>query len=210
MGFLTNYIGFILHLDSYLGIVIQNYGALTYIIFFLLIFCETGLVITPFLPGDSLIFIAGTFAAKTSINVILLFFVLTLAAILGDNFNYLIGKYIGEKLLKNTRLVKRGYIEKTKEFYKRHGGKTIVLARFIPVIRTFAPFVAGIGKMDYLTFLSFNIVGGVFWIATFVFGGYYFGRIKFVQQNLSWVILAIIFLSVLPIIIEFLKKRIKN
>ncbi len=197
-------------MDEYLNIIIQNYGAFTYVILFLVIFAETGLVVTPFLPGDSLIFIAGTLAKSGGLNTFLLFFILASAAILGDSFNYAIGKYFGKKIGKNEKLVKKKYLRKTEEFYKKHGGKTIIFARFIPIIRTFAPFVAGIGKMDYVRFLGFNVFGGMIWVGLFVFGGYYFGQLELVQENLSWFILFIILLSFLPVIFEFFKKKIRK
>jgi membrane-associated protein len=195
-----------LHVDDYIGWCIQNYGGLTYAILFLVIFCETGLVVTPFLPGDSLIFVAGAFAAKGIINLFLLFFVLALAAILGDTVNYWIGNYLGEKAFAKNRFFKKEYLEKTKNFYKKYGAK-IIFARFVPVVRTFAPFVAGIGKMDYVKFLSFNVIGGVAWVCIFLFGGYFFGGIPWVEKNLTLVILLIIFVSILPPIIEYLRSR---
>ena len=196
-----------LNLDKYIGVVIQNYGAATYLILFTVLFCETGLVFTPFLPGDSLLFILGAFAAKGFIDIALLFFLLSAAAILGDTVNYWIGKRFGEKVLLKTRLLKEEHIAKTKEFFQKHGGITIVIARFIPVIRTFAPFVAGIGKMKYGRFLSFNVAGGIGWVGMLLFGGYFFGAIPLVQENLSIVILLIIFVSFLPAIMGFLKHR---
>ncbi len=207
MSVITKTIDVILNLDKYVSIIIQHYGIFTYLILFVIIFLETGLVITPFLPGDSLLFVSGTFAAKSVINIYLLFLVLALAAILGDTLNYWIGNYFGEKIFKNNRFFKAEYLDKTKEFYNKHGKKTIVLARFIPIIRTFAPFVAGIGKMDYFKFLIFNIIGGISWVALFLFSGYFFGGIPFVQRNLAFIILIIIFISLIPPIVEFLKKR---
>src|SRR3989338_9006379 len=188
MGLINNLIDFILHIDKYLGVIIQDYGILTYVILFLIIFLETGLVITPFLPGDSLIFVAGTFAAKGYFNVFLLFFILSFAAIIGDTVNYWIGK----------------------NFYEKQGNKTIVIARFIPIIRTFAPFVAGIGKMNYSKFLVYNIIGGVAWVFLFLFGGYLFGEIPFVEKNLTLVIFIIIFISILPPIIEYIRIKRKK
>ncbi len=210
MASIKNFIDIFLHLDKYIGIIIQEFGVFTYFILFLVIFSETGLVITPFLPGDSLIFITGIFAASKALNVFLLFLILTSAAILGDTFNYWIGNYFGEKVFLRIRFFKREYLEKTKEFYKKHGGKTIILARFIPIIRTFAPFVAGMGKMNYSTFLSFNIFGGIFWVAIFIFGGYFFGEIPFVRENLSLVIIMIILISLLPPLMNFLKNKIRS
>jgi len=201
---------FIIHIDKYLGSIIQNYGIFSYLMLFLIIFLETGLVITPFLPGDSLIFVSGTFAAKNLINVYLLFLVLIIGAILGDTLNYWIGNYFGENVFIKSKFFKKEYLDKTKEFYNKYGGKTIIIARFIPIIRTFAPFVAGVGKMEYLKFLSFNVIGGVGWVGIFLFGGYFFGNIKFVQDNLSLVVLAIIIVSLIPPVIEVLKRRKTN
>mgnify|MGYP001564533224 FL=1 len=207
MNIISRLFDFIIHIDKYLGSIIQNYGTFSYLILFLIIFLETGLVITPFLPGDSLIFVAGTFAAKNVINVYLLFLILITAAILGDTFNYWIGKYFGENIFSKSRFFKKEYLDKTKEFYNKHGGKTIIIARFIPIIRTFAPFVAGIGKMNYFKFLVYNISGGIGWVGLFLFGGYFFGNIKFVQDNLSFIVLAIILVSLVPPIIEVLRNR---
>src|SRR3989344_7900275 len=202
MPLIKDFIDVILHLDKYLGEIISNYGTLTYGILFLIIFLETGLVFTPFLPGDSLIFVAGTFAAKKVMNVFLLFILLSLAAILGDTINYWIGNYFGSKIH-----IKQEYLDRTQKFYEKYGNKTIVLARFIPLIRTFAPFIAGIGKMNYLRFLSYNIIGGILWVAIFVFGGYFFGNIPFVSENLTYFILGIIIISFIPTFIGFLKHR---
>jgi membrane-associated protein len=198
-----------MHLDKHLGAVIQSYGVWTYLILFLIIFCETGLVVTPILPGDSLLFAAGAFAATGAFHVSWLFVLLAIAAVLGDTVNYWVGKYLGDKIeqKENIRFINREYLDKTHQFYERHGGKTIIIARFMPIIRTFAPFVAGVGKMNYFRFISYNIVGGILWIASFVFGGYYFGNIPMVKKNFTLVILAIIFLSILPGIIEFLRHR---
>ncbi len=207
MGLIANLIDFILHVDKYIGIIIQNYGIFTYLLMFLVIFCETGLVVTPFLPGDSLIFVLGTFAAKGFLSFLLLFIILCFAAILGDTINYWIGNYFGEKLFSKNRFFRQEYMDKTKNFYEKHGNKTIILARFVPIIRTFAPFVAGIGKMNYFKFLSFNIIGGIAWVSIFLFGGYFFGGIPLIERNLSLVILIIIILSVLPAIVEYLKTR---
>jgi membrane-associated protein len=176
---------------------------------FSIIFFETGLVLTPFLPGDSLIFITGTIAAQGLLNLFLLFFLLCAAAILGDSLNYSIGKYFGEKIEAN-RFFKKKYLEMTQKFYEEHGGKTIILARFIPIIRTFAPFVAGISKMEYTRFLSFNVVGGIVWVALFLFSGYYFGLIPFVQNNLTLIVIGVIILSFLPPVFEYLRSRKKR
>jgi membrane-associated protein len=213
MELIYNFIDFFLHLDQYLGTIIQNYGIFTYAIVFIIIFCETGLVVTPFFPGDSLLFAAGAFAAIGSLNVYWLFILLSLAAIIGDTINYWIGRFIGPKIFqKETGLfLNKKYLERTHQFYEKHGGKTIIIARFIPIIRTFAPFVAGIGQMSYWRFISYNIVGGITWPALFIFGGYYFGNIPFIKNNFSLVIIAIIIISILPAVIEFLRQhRIDN
>jgi membrane-associated protein len=198
-----------LHLDTHLGEIIQSYGVWTYTILFLIVFCETGLVVTPFLPGDSLLFAAGAFAARGDLNVLLLFIILCAAAIIGDTVNYWIGHYIGPKIFhkENVRFLNKKHLERTHQFYEKYGGKTIIIARFIPIIRTFAPFVAGIGSMSYWRFIAYNVVGGVLWVAVCVFGGYFFGNLEIVKRNFSLVILAIIFISVLPIIIEFARHR---
>ncbi len=200
-------IDFIMHLDKYLSLIIQSYGVFTYFILFVVIFLETGLVITPFLPGDSLLFLAGTFAAQGSFNILLLFLILALAAILGDSFNYWIGNYFGVRVFSNSVLFKKEYLERTKEFYRKYGGKTIIYARFIPIIRTFAPFVAGIGAMDYKNFLIFNIIGALSWVTLFLLGGYFFGGVPIVKDNLTVFVFLIIFISILPPIIEYIKNR---
>jgi len=199
-----------LHLDKHLEVILRDYGTWTYLILFGIVFCETGLVVTPFLPGDSLLFAAGTFAARpeANLNVTLVFVLLSVAAILGDTANYWVGAYVGPRAFReNVRFLKREYLDRTHRFYERHGGKTIILARFIPIIRTFAPFVAGIGAMNYPRFLLYNVVGGIGWVALFVFGGYYFGNFEFVKNNFSVVVLAIIVISVLPIVVEYLRSR---
>jgi membrane-associated protein len=193
-------IDFVLHIDRHLDEIIRNYGALTYLILFLIIFMETGLVVTPFLPGDSLLFAAATFAAIGSLNLIWLILLLITAAILGDATNYFIGRKLGNKLI-NTRWVKKEYLDKTHHFYEKHGGKTIIIARFVPIVRTFAPFVAGIGEMSYRRFASFNVIGGVMWVLAFLFAGYFFGNIPVVRENFGIVIIAIIIISVLPAVI---------
>jgi membrane-associated protein len=211
MELITYLIDLFLHLDEHLNTVIQNYGTWTYLLLFLIIFMETGLVVTPFLPGDSLIFAAGTFAGIGSLNVFLLFFLLSAAAIIGDTVNYWIGHYIGPRAFSGeVRFLKKEYMDRTHEFYERHGGKTIILARFVPIVRTFAPFVAGIGAMSYGHFIAYNVIGGVVWVALFTFGGYFFGNLKVVQDNFSIVVLAIIFLSILPAVIEVLKERARS
>ena len=201
-------IDLVLHLDEYLNVIITNYGVWTYGILFLIIFMETGFVVTPFLPGDSLLFAAGSFAALGSLNPVYLFVLLSIAAVLGDTINYAIGAYIGPKAFSGeVKYLKREHLDRTHEFYEKHGGKTIILARFIPIIRTFAPFVAGIGSMTYGRFIIFNVVGGITWVAIFTFGGYYFGNLPVVRNNFEIVIFAIIFISFIPPILEFFKAR---
>lgn len=213
MEIIEQLIDFFLHLDQYLAEIIQNFGVWTYLILFAVIFAETGFVITPFLPGDSLLFAAGTLAALpgSPLNVILLWFVLFAAAVLGDTVNYWIGNKIGPRVFEQDyRFLKREYLEQTQAFYEKHGGKTIVLARFVPIVRTFAPFVAGVGTMNYTRFLTFNVFGAFIWTALFVFLGYFFGNIPFVQANFELAIIAIIFISVLPMVYEWLKHRSSN
>lgn len=195
---------FIIHLDRHLDVIIRNCGNWSYLLIFLIIFAETGLVVTPFLPGDSLLFVVGAFAALGSFNLFWLFVILTAAAIIGDSVNYALGKLFGEQILqKGThRFIKKEHLDKTHRFYERHGGKTIILARFIPIIRTFAPFVAGIGEMTYYKFLIYNITGALLWVSLFVFTGYYFGNIPVVKENFLIVILTIIVVSVLPVAVE--------
>jgi len=198
-------VDFFFHIDKYLSIIIQNFGAGSYLLLFAIIFAETGLVVTPFLPGDSLLFAAGAFAAIGSFDLAWLFIVLSSAAIIGDSVNYAIGKFFGEKLFRNpkSKIFKREYLNRTHAFYEKYGGKTIVIARFVPVIRTFAPFVAGIGKMSYLRFFLYNVFGGLLWVASFLLCGFYFGNTPLIQDNFSVTIFVIIFLSILPGIIEF-------
>lgn len=212
MELVKNLIELFLHLDKHLNVIIQNYGVWTYLLLFLVIFCETGLVVTPLLPGDSVLFAAGTFAALGSLKVEWLYILLSAAAIGGDTVNYWIGHYVGPKVFhkEDVRFLNKKYLDRTHEFYEKHGGKTIILARFIPIIRTFAPFVAGIGRMTYGRFISYNVFGGLAWIAIFLFGGYYFGNIPVVRRNFTLVILAIIFISVLPVVIEFLNQRYRS
>lgn len=211
MNIIQQFINIILHLDKYLGQVIQNYGALTYAFLFLIIFMETGFVITPFLPGDSLIFAAGTLAHEGDLSILLLYVVLCGAAILGDTVNYWIGHYIGPRAFSgNVRFLKKEYIDRTHVFYEKHGGKTIIIARFIPIIRTFAPFVAGVGAMTYPKFIIYNVVGGMAWVALFLFGGYFFGQLSFVEQHFSIVLVAIILISLLPAVIELVNSRLHS
>ncbi len=208
MEFITTIIDLFLHLDEHLSSVLQTYGTWTYLLLFLIIFLETGLVVTPFLPGDSLLFAAGAFAGLGDLNIALLLGLLSAAAILGDTVNYWIGHYVGPRAFSGeVRFLKKEYLDRTHEFYERHGGKTIILARFVPIIRTFAPFVAGIGAMSYGRFITYNVVGGILWVFLFTIGGYYFGNLPFVQDNFTIVVLAIIFISVLPGVYEFMKER---
>lgn len=201
-----------MHLDKHLNVVIQNYGSWTYAILFLIVFCETGLVVTPLLPGDSLLFAAGAFASMGSLRVEWLIGLLIIAAVSGDTVNYWIGKIIGPRVFRkeNVRFLNKEYLDRTHKFYEKYGGKTIILARFVPIIRTFAPFVAGIGSMTYLRFIAYNITGGIVWIVFFILAGYYFGNIPIVKQNFTFVIMAIIFISILPGIIEFLRIRYRH
>ena len=203
---LTFLIDLFLHLDEYLAKIILDYGTWTYGILFVVIFVETGLVIMPFLPGDSLLFAAGTFAALGSLNVWFIIGLLIVAAVLGDAVNYTIGHYLGERAY-NIKWIKREYLEKTHAFFEKHGGKAIFLARFVPIVRTFAPFVAGIGKMSYSYFATYNVVGGITWVTLFSLLGYFFGNIPIVQKNFEFVIIAIILISVVPMFVEWWKAR---
>ncbi len=208
MELLRQAIDVFLHLDGYLGQLIQNYGLWTYAILFLIIFCETGLVVTPFLPGDSLLFAVGALCAGHGLNLGWTLVLLSAAGILGDTVNYWIGHYFGPMLAqKYPRWVKREYLDRTHAFYEKYGGKTIILARFVPIVRTFAPFVAGIGSMTYGRFIVYNVFGGLAWVCGFVVLGYFFGNMPQVKKNFSYVILMIIVLSVIPIAIEFLRAR---
>jgi membrane-associated protein len=212
---MSDFLDFFLHLDDKLHAIIGEYGTTTYVILFLIIFVETGLVIWPFLPGDSLLFAAGAFAGAGSLNIAIIIVSLFIAAFLGDTVNYFIGKKLGlrilqKKLKSGKQLVKQEYIDKTHEFYDKHGPKTIILARFVPLVRTFAPFVAGIGEMNYGKFISYNIIGGAIWVTGLSLLGFFFGNIPIVKENFEMVILGIIFVSVLPIIIEFIRHRRKK
>ena len=214
MEIFSQLIDYFLHLDQYLSVIIQNYGILTYLLLFFVIFMETGLVITPFLPGDSLLFAAGTFASPalgSPLNIVVLWVILCLAAILGDTVNYWIGHAIGPRAFSsNSRFLKKKYLDQTHEFYERHGGKTIILARFVPIVRTFAPFVAGVGEMTYAHFISYNVIGGVLWVSLFLLLGYFFGNLTFVKNNFEFVIVAIILISILPALIEWIRSRIRT
>jgi membrane-associated protein len=208
MEFLQHALDFFLHLDVHLAEIIERFGAGAYGILFLIVFCETGLVVTPLLPGDSLLFAAGSFAALGSFSLVPLMLLLMAAAILGDTVNYWIGARIGERAFSGkVRFLKQAHLVRTREFYERHGGKTIVLARFVPIVRTFAPFVAGVGRMNYPRFLAYNVGGAVAWVSLFTLAGYFFGNIPAVKSNFTLVILAIIALSVLPIIVEMIRGR---
>ena len=210
---LATFLNLFFHLDTHLGEILQYFGAWTYVLLFLIIFCETGLVVTPILPGDSLLFGLGAFAANPylqgPLEVQWLFATLALAAIAGDTVNYTAGHFVGPKVFQSpgSRFLKREYLERTHRFYEKHGGKTIVIARFIPIIRTFAPFVAGVGAMTYSRFVAYNVLGGVSWIAVFLFGGYFFGNLTVVKDNFTLVLIAIIVLSMLPGVIEYVRQR---
>jgi membrane-associated protein len=214
MELIKDFVDLFLHLDAHLSVVIQTYGTWTYLLLFLIIFLETGLVVTPFLPGDSLLFAAGTFASPalgSPLNVWVLFFLLFAAAIIGDTVNYWIGHFIGPKAFSgDIRFLKKEYLDRTHAFYEKHGGKTIVLARFVPIIRTFAPFVAGVGKMNYWHFITYNVTGGIAWVAIFTFLGYFFGNLEFVKNNFTFVVVAIILVSVLPAVLEVVKERFRS
>jgi len=203
MNLIIKVVDIFIHLDVYLSDIISNYGIWTYAILFIVIFMETGFVVTPFLPGDSLLFAAGTFAALGSLNIFLISGTLMVAAVAGDTLNYWIGHKISDRVNKNEiKWIRKEYIDRTHKFFERHGGKTIFLARFVPIIRTFAPFVAGVGRMSYAYFISYNFFGGIIWVALFTFAGYFFGNIPFIKHNFSLVILAIILISLVPGLIE--------
>lgn len=212
MEYIHWFFDFFMHLDVHLGGLIQQYGVWTYAILFAIIFCETGLVVTPILPGDSLLFATGAFAAVGAFDVATLIALLAIAAVAGDTVNYFVGSYLGPKVFhyEKTRFFKKEYLQRTHEFYEKYGGKTIIIARFMPIVRTFAPFVAGIGKMTYTRFLAYNVIGGILWIVSFVLMGYYFGNLPYVKKNFTLVIVAIIILSVLPSVIEVIRNRRKT
>jgi membrane-associated protein len=211
MDLIHLFLDYFLHLDVHLNEVIRDYGTWTYLLLFVIIFCETGLVATPILPGDSLLFTAGALAAMdgSPLKVELLFLLLGAAAVGGDTVNYWIGHLVGPRVFTKEKSIffRKEYLDRTHRFYERYGGKTIIIARFIPIIRTFAPFVAGIGSMTYLKFISYNVIGGLGWIAAFLLGGFYFGNIPMVKRNFTFVIMAIIVISVMPPIIEYLRQR---
>lgn len=205
-------INIMLHFDKYLNLVIQNYGMWTYALVFLIIFCETGLVVTPFLPGDSLIFATGALAARGSLSIITLFIIFLSAAIIGDTVNYHIGKKIGAKIFEkeDIKYINKQHLKKAQNFYKRHGSMTIVLGRFIPIIRTFVPFVAGIGEMHYSKFIIYNMLGGIMWVSLFLGGGYFFGNLPVIKENFSYVVIGIIIISIIPAVIAFIKEKMSS
>lgn len=209
MEFISHIIDLFLHLDKHLAWLVETFGIWTYVVLFLVIFCETGLVVTPFLPGDSLLFAIGALASTTgSLNIMLLYVLLLIAAIAGDTVNYWIGHKLGESLINSQRrLIKKEHLDKTHQFYEKHGGKTIIIARFIPIVRTFAPFVAGLGSMNYRQFIMYNVAGAVLWITLLLFAGYFFGTLPIVKNNFSLVVFAIIFLSILPAIVEIVRQK---
>ncbi|UYU30913.1 DedA family protein [Siccibacter colletis] len=204
-------VDFILHIDVHLAELVAEYGVWVYAILFLILFCETGLVVTPFLPGDSLLFVAGALASLpgNDLNVHLMVLLMIIAAILGDAVNYTIGRLFGDKLFSNpdSKIFRRSYLDKTHAFYARHGGKTIILARFVPIVRTFAPFVAGMGKMSYRHFAAYNVIGALVWVLLFTYAGYFFGTLPFVQENLKLLIVAIIIVSILPGVVEVIRHK---
>lgn len=210
MEYLQTLIDFVLHIDRHLVEIVSEYQTWTYLILFLIIFAETGFVVTPFLPGDSLLFAAGAIIAKpeSGLNIFLMCLLLIAAAVIGDMVNYFIGEYVGPKAFSGKyKLLKKEYLEKTQAFYEKYGGKTIIYARFVPIVRTFAPFVAGIGTMHYGRFASYNVIGAVLWVVGFLFLGYFFGGLPIIKENFSLVIFAIIILSILPPVIEVLRKK---
>lgn len=212
MDFMVTFIDFFIHLDRHLAEIIQYFGGWSYFIVFLIIFCETGLVVTPILPGDSLLFGLGTLAALGALQVEWLLILLSIAAVSGNIVNYAIGYFVGPKIFhrENVRFLNRAYLDRTHQFYEKHGGKTIVIARFLPIIRTFAPFVAGIGKMTYSRFIFYNVLGSVAWIAVFILGGYYFGNLPVVKSNFTLVIFAIVIISMLPAVIEYFRHHFRS
>ncbi|MDD5192651.1 MAG: DedA family protein [Candidatus Nanoarchaeia archaeon] len=209
---IQTFLTYFINVDEYLVFLISLYGVWIYPILFIVIFCETGLVVFPFLPGDSLIFVAGTIAAQQLLNVWLLYILLVAGAILGDSLNYWIGRKLGPKVFSSetSKFFNKNNLIKANNFYEKHGGKTIIYARFIPVLRTFAPFVAGIGKMTYIRFFAYNIVGGILWVSLALFGGYYFGQIPIIKNNLTLVVIVIIITSLIPAIVEYIKHRIRK
>lgn len=209
MSWIHHAIDFLIHLDDHITTIVQEYGAWTYVILFLIIFCETGLVFTPFLPGDSLLFVVGAVTAVGSLSIHFILIILSLAAILGDTINYWIGNLLAPKIFRheNIPFLKQEYLKRTEKFYEKYGGKTIIIARFVPIIRTFAPFLAGVGKMSYAKFLSYNVVGGILWIFLFTLGGYFFGNLPIVKKNFTLFIFIIIFVSLIPAVKEYLEHK---
>ncbi len=200
------FIDFVLHLDVHLGEIISTYGIVTYVLLFGIIFVETGLVFVPFLPGDSLLFVAGAFAALGDLNIFVLLVILIPAAVIGDSVNYWIGHYFGEKIVANRRWrIKEEHLEKTRQFFEKHGGKTIILARFVPIIRTFAPFVAGGGRMSYRKFFSYNVIGGILWVCLGLLSGYFLGNIPVIKNNFSLFIIGIVLVSLVPVLVTVLR-----
>ncbi|MBL4933489.1 VTT domain-containing protein [Clostridium paridis] len=209
MSVLGNFIEVILHIDKFLSQIVNQYGILTYGILFLIIFLETGVVVTPFLPGDSMLFAAGAIAAMGGMNIFILWMIIYLAAVLGDLVNYHIGKKIGHKILEkeDLKFINKAHLIKAQKFYQEHGSMAIVIARFIPIIRTFAPFVAGIGKMNYSKFIPYNMAGGGLWVTLFLGGGFFFGNLPFIKEHFSYVLIAIIIISLIPAVITVIKER---
>lgn len=209
MNIIRTLIDVILHLDKYLNVILQNYGVWTYGILFLIIFCETGLVFTPFLPGDSILFATGALASNGSLNIFGLFLIFFIGAVVGDTVNYHIGKKIGNKIFdkEDVKFINKEYLKKAQRFYEKHGSMTIVLGRFIPIIRTFVPFVAGIGKMSYTKFIIYNMLGGFLWVSLMLEGGYFFGGLPVIKQHFSYVVIAIIVISIIPAIVTFIKEK---
>ena len=212
MEILSNFVSLFIHLDDHINTIITNYGTWTYLILFIIIFCETGLVVTPFLPGDSLLFVVGALSVSGALNVFSLIIILTLAAILGDSANYFVGKKFAPQIFgkKKIPFLKQEYLDRTHAYFQRYGGKTIIIARFVPIVRTFAPFLAGVGTMTYPKFLAYNIFGAILWVCVGVFSGYFFGNLQFVKDNFTLVILAIIVISLLPAVFEYCRERRKK
>ncbi len=209
MDFIYGALDFVLHIDEHLTALVNQYGMITYVVLFLIVFAETGLVVLPFLPGDSLLFAAGAIAALGSLNVWGIWLLLVIAAIAGDTLNYWIGHYFGRRIVDHPsiKFINQEHIDKTEQFYKKYGAKTIILARFVPIVRTFAPFVAGVGTMHYDTFLSYNVIGGVLWVSIFTFAGYFFGNMEFIKHNFHYVVIAIVGLSIVPMIYEYIQYK---
>jgi membrane-associated protein len=212
VDFLASFLDLLVHLDKHLLWLAQSSGGWVYLVLFLIVFCETGLVVTPFLPGDSLLFVAGTLAGAGAMNAHLLVVVLTLAAVIGDSLNYAVGRWLGTRVFRyeDSPLFKKAYLERTHRYFERFGGRTIIIARFVPIVRTYAPFVAGIGAMDYRRFLFFNVSGAVLWVALITYCGYLFGNVPLVQNNLTLVVFAIILVSISPGIIEVVRHRLRR